>query len=406
MRLNRRGCLQVRSAQASGASLRAISQKASPPHFGPAADPGAFTGFPMISTMLSYQMMTRDLTKSLARTAAQPAVANETAYFEKNIGKVKNLDDFMKDDRLYRYACEAFGLGDMAYAKGLMKKVLEGGVADESSFANRMSDQRYKDFAAAFDFAAEAKETTYFQTYIGQVKTVTSFTHDSADRMFDYAIEAFGLQSIADTPEEKATIAAQLHLGKASRLHFSDPTIDKNFRAFLKAFDFADKGLKATSDKAAMQTVVDRNNVAKRAEQTKTVVEKYTRQQFELDAGAQNENLRLALYFERKAPDIKTAYQVMADPALLKVVQTALGLPEQVGQVDIDKQAALYSSRIDFKDFQDPAKLKTFLNRFSVMADLASGVSSNPTALLFQSSPTGVGANILASLQNLRLGGL
>jgi len=360
----------------------------------------------MIPTMTAYQMVTRNLTKSLERTAAKPMVANDTAYFEKNIGKVKSLDDFMKDDRLYRYAVEAYGLGDMAYAKALIRKVLEGGVKDSNSFANRMSDQRYKDFAAAFDFSTEATETTYFQKNIAQVKTVTAFTHSSAQRMFDYAIKAFGLESIADTPKEKEAITAALHLGKDSDLHFADPTIDKNFRAFLKAFDFADKNIKTTSDKAAMQSVVDRYYADNRAEQTKATVEKYTRQQLEQDEGATNENVRLALYFERKASGIKTPYQVMADPALLKVFQTALGLPDSLSKVDIDRQAEIYTDRFNFKDFQDPAKVQKFLTRFAAMADATSGVSSSPTLALFQSSPVGVGVDIMASLQKLRLGGL
>jgi hypothetical protein len=360
----------------------------------------------MTSTMTSYQAVTRNLAQSLARTAAQPRVANDTAYFEKNIGKVKNLDDFMKDDRLYRYAVEAFGLGEMAYAKALMRKVLEGGVSSPGSVANRMSDQRYRDFAAAFDFAAQAAETNYFQANISKVKTVTGFVDPSAERMFDYAVEAFGLQSVADTPKEKAALTQALHLGKDSQLRFADPVIDKGFRDFLKAFDFAGKGLKTTGDKAAMQATVERHNAVDRAAQAKATVEKYTRQQLERDEGASNDNVRLALYFERKAPKIKDAYQVMADPALLKVVQTALGLPEAMSAIDIDKQAAIYAGRIDFKDFQDPARLKTFLTRFTALADAAAGASANPISLLFQPASVGVGADVLFSLQKLRLGGL
>jgi hypothetical protein len=382
------------------------SEGAADPDGSGGPDLAASAGFAMTTTMTSYQAVTRNLTQSLARTAAKPGVANDTAYFEKNIGKVKNLDDFMKDDRLYRYAAEAFGLGDMAYAKALMRKVLAGGVAASDSFANRMSDQRYREFAAAFDFAAEAAETTYFQTNISKVKSVTGFVDPSASRMFDYAIEAFGLQSVADTAKEKAAIAEALHLGTDSQLHFADPAIDKGFRDFLKAFDFAAKGLKTTADKAAMQLTVDRHNAAERATQAKTTVEKYTRQKLELDEGASNENVRLALYFERKAPKIKDAYQVMADPALLKVVQTALGLPEEMSAIDIDKQAAIYADRIDFKDFQDPAKLKTFLTRFAALADATSGVSASPISLLFQPVSAGVAPDVLFSLQKLRLGGL
>ena len=90
----------------------------------------------MIPTMTANQMVTRNLTKSLERTAAKPMGANDTANFHKNIGTVKSLDDFMKDDRLYRYAVEAYGLGDMAYAKAFMKKVLTSDLSDPKSFVN------------------------------------------------------------------------------------------------------------------------------------------------------------------------------------------------------------------------------------------------------------------------------
>ena len=363
----------------------------------------------MTTTMLSYQAVTRNITQSLARTAAKPDVAASAAYFEKNIGKVKTLDDFMKDDRLYRYAVDAFGLGEMAYAKAFMRKVLEGGVSSSNTFANKLSDKRYREFAAAFDFSTQQAETSYFAANIAKVKTVTAFTSDSASRMFDFAIEAFGLKSVVDTPKEKAAVTAALHLGKDSPLHFDDPALDTRFRDFLKAFDFAAKGLKTTSDKPAMQQVVDRHNGGVRADQAKVTVEKYTRQKMELDAGASNESVRLALYFQRKAPDITDPYQIMADPALLKVVQTALGLPKEIGAIDLDKQAEIYTSRIDFKDFKDPVKLQSFITRFTALADSQNGSAAAAGAISILVGPpmaAGVSMDTLFSIQNLRLGGL
>ncbi|HEV7257043.1 MAG TPA: DUF1217 domain-containing protein [Bosea sp. (in: a-proteobacteria)] len=363
----------------------------------------------MTTTLMSYQAVTRNITQSLARTAAQPAVAANTAYFEKNIAKVKTLDDFMKDDRLYRYAVDAFGLGEMAYAKAFMRKVLEGGVSDPNSFANKLSDKRYREFAAAFDFAAEQTETSYFQANIAKVKTVTAFTSESASRMFDYAIEAFGLESIVDTPKEKAALTEALHVGSKTPLRFDDPAIDTRFRAFLEAFDFAGKGLKTTADRAMMQQTVDRHNSVVRADQTKVTVEKFTRQQMELDAGASNESVRLALYFQRKAPDITDPFQIMADPALLKVVQTALGLPKEVGAIDLDQQAEIYKKRIDFADFKDPVKLQAFISRFTALADAQNGSSVAASAVSILVGPptaAGVSMDVLFSIQNLRLGGL
>ena len=53
-------------------------------------------------------------------------------------------------------------------------------------------------------------------------------------------------------------------------------------------------------------------------------IDKYMRQTLEENAGEQNEGVRLALYFERKAPTLTSFYEVLADPALAKVVRTAL----------------------------------------------------------------------------------
>ena len=73
----------------------------------------------MQTTLSTYRLITRDIDRSLATTAAQQPVATATAYYKTHIGDVKSIDDFMKDTRLYNYAMKAFGLEDMAYAKAL-----------------------------------------------------------------------------------------------------------------------------------------------------------------------------------------------------------------------------------------------------------------------------------------------
>ncbi len=125
-------------------------------------------------------------------------------------------------------------------------------------------------------------------------------------------------------------------------------------------------------------------------------------------AGDQNEGGRLVLYLPRKAATIKTPYQVLADKALTQVVQTALGLSPNVSAADIDKQAALLSKLVDFSDFQDPAKVSHFAQRFAAMWDASqasSNASSNPSLILLgQSTPAGMDSDLLTKLQMLRLG--
>ena len=123
----------------------------------------------MPSTLTTYQLIARDLGASLKRKAADPVIARETAYFQANIGKVKSIDDFMKDTRLYTFAMKAYGLEEMTYAKAFMRKVLTEGAASPASFANRLADARYVAFARAFDFATGASATGAGPTVSGTI---------------------------------------------------------------------------------------------------------------------------------------------------------------------------------------------------------------------------------------------
>ena len=237
--------------------------------------------------------------------AAQPQVARETAYYLENITSVKSIDDFLADDRLFGYAMKAFGLGDMSYAKAFMRKVLTEGIADRNSFANKLADTRYREFADTFNFAELGSTTTIFDV--------------------------------------------------------------------------------------TRQGTVDR----------------YHRQSLEENAGSQDEGVRLALYFERKAPTVTNPYGILADPALLKVVQTALNLPATISLLDIDKQAELISARLDIADLKDPAKLASFIRRFTHLWEITSPnqSASGPAIAIGQPIHAGIGGALLASLQNLKLGG-
>ncbi len=174
----------------------------------------------MVSTYLSYSSVVRNLKQSLTRVGQQTDVARNAAYYKDNIGKVKTVDDFLKNHRLYQYAMKAYGLEEMTYAKAFMKKVLESDLSDANSFANRLSDKRYRDFATAFSFkSTEApavqssnqtddliglytetakrgvealdEKTRYYNFKIGNVESVNDLLND--DRLRTYVFSAFGM---------------------------------------------------------------------------------------------------------------------------------------------------------------------------------------------------------------------
>ncbi|WP_163267285.1 DUF1217 domain-containing protein [Chelativorans alearense] len=257
----------------------------------------------MINTYTSYQLITRDMAQSISRIEAQPIVSRETEYYRANIENVKSIEEFVADDRLFRYAMKAHGLDDMAYAKALMVKAMEEGVDDKDSFANKLTDKRYKDFVETFNFARYGEETTTFYS----------------------------------------------------------PTTG--------------------------------------------TVDKYLRQSLEEDAGARNEGVRLALYFERKAGSLKSFYEVLADPAMSQVVRTALGFPDELAQADIDKQAEMFKARIDLEDFKDPEKLNEFLKRFTALWEVenpSNNAQSSIAALFTQPAEFGISTDVLLTIAQMR----
>lgn len=173
----------------------------------------------MVSTYASYNLVVRSLSASLTRVAQQTDVSRDAAYFRDNIGKVTSADDLLNDQRLYAYAMKAYGLEDMTYAKAFMKQVLESDMTDASSFANRLSDKRYRDFATAFSFGTSASvaqsdsqtdemvglytatmakqvdaidaDTQYYNQTIGKITSADDLLND--DKMRDYVLSAFGI---------------------------------------------------------------------------------------------------------------------------------------------------------------------------------------------------------------------
>jgi hypothetical protein len=105
-----------------------------------------------MTTIQDYRTISRNTDRYNAMIRNRADVKAQIAYFQANIGKIKTVDDFMKDDKIYRFVMEAFDLGSQTYAKGLIRKVLEQGVTDTDSLANRMSDKKFKEMATVLGF--------------------------------------------------------------------------------------------------------------------------------------------------------------------------------------------------------------------------------------------------------------
>ncbi len=252
----------------------------------------------MTGTTTAFLAVSQNLSRYQTMTAAEPAVKTATAYYEANIASVKSISDLVGNYRLLSYALNAYGLGGQINAKGLITKVLEGGVSNPKSLANTLPNAQWKAFAAAFNFV--------------------------------------------------------------------------------------DNGATPPSSTSAV----------------KTTTSDYVEQQLESDQGDQDVGVQLALYFQRVAPTVTNEYGILADPNLLEVAATIMGIPPAAAA---DLQPKTLSELMPLSDLKDPAKLNQLTERFTAMYDYTYGPSSGATSDLTvdsgnsSSGPSGA-SSVLASI--------
>ncbi|ANL45664.1 hypothetical protein AMC87_CH00936 [Rhizobium phaseoli] len=234
----------------------------------------------MITASLAYSILSKDMTSSLNKVASQATVKKDAQYYADHINKVKGVDDFLGDYKLYSYAMKAYGLEDMTYAKAFMKKVLESDLTDPNSYANKLSDTRYREFAAAFNFnapdkdvqtdaqeddliglykqsfvdadKAAAAESTYYSNNIDSVQTVDDLVNNT--RLRTYVLKTFKIDP---------TYASKDFLRQVLTSDLSDPTSVVNtqggdkYKALAAQFSFnADGTVTGTAQTAAQKASV------------------------------------------------------------------------------------------------------------------------------------------------------
>ncbi|MHB8886412.1 MAG: DUF1217 domain-containing protein [Methylovirgula sp.] len=342
------------------------------------------------------------------------------SYFQANIGNVKSVDDLIADPVLYNVALTAFGLNPSTESKATIRAVLLSDASGGNHTANTMTDQRYGDLAAAFNFTSSgsvasapvtqtatdvtatinayaklqpalAKAATdaaavYYQANINQATTVDKFLADP--KLTSFALQAYGLDN---PPPSNDVLRKVLESDLSDPKSYANSLGDSRYVNFALAFNFGSDG----------NVVRQPTGQPMSREGALGIAAAFDRQTLEDRAGQSNPGVQLALYFQRNAPSITNAYDILADKSLLKVVQTALNIPASSSMQNIDIQAQTITQQLNLSDFQDPKKLNAFISRFAVLYDMQnpSSNSTDPILALFgvQTTSTGNGGtpNIL-----------
>ncbi|MBE1296688.1 MAG: DUF1217 domain-containing protein [Rhodobacteraceae bacterium] len=201
------------------------------------------------------------------------------------------------------------------------------------------------------------------------------------------ALGAFGLD---DQLPMKALVQRVLEDGSSADDALANKLGDDRWVAFTEAFGFGPGETVKTGSAKDMENIVFSNKT----------------QTFEAAVGAQDESMRIALFAQRELVNIATDvkedgeptsintkwYNVIGQPALQKMFQTALNLPDNFIQLDLEQQLDIYKDRAqrflgtdDLSVYADPEKMDELTTRYLVQAQLAdfqSSQSSASTALM------------------------
>ncbi|MBB5571663.1 MULTISPECIES: DUF1217 domain-containing protein [Rhizobium] len=377
-------------------------------------------------------------------TSQSSLTTDAVSNYKTRIASVKTIDDFFKtnatadsntsnDDlpEIYQMALRAYGISSDEMSKTQMKKILESDPYDSKSYVSSLKDTRFTNLAKAFNFdskgklkppvqslsqtqinsyiskysssvtagltgaqetkaASDAKDAaTYFATNIVKVTSVTDLLADS--KLTNFILTANGIDPKSVTT---ATLKKAFASDPSNSKSFINTDDGSQFKSIVEAFNFDTAGNLTDSKLGTTQNqgAIDQTN------------DLFLHQTLEDQQGESNPGVRLALYFQRKAPDINSIYDIMGDTALYQVVTTTFSLPSSISSMDVDQQAKVLGKVIDVSDLKDPDKVTKLLQRFSAMYDMQNNTTSSTSpalSILTGSSTVGISADTLLSIAQL-----
>jgi len=193
-------------------------------------------------------------------------------------------------------------------------------VADENTHIAKYATQTQVQQAIA-----------YFKSHIGKIKNAQQLTQDP--KLLQFITTAFGLDADTQYP---AKIAAVLNSDLSDNNSFANRLLDPRYQQLAKEFNLKTNGAAAFSNSATIDDVVNR----------------YLTNAYEVNIGkTENPALRDAAYFLRNIGNVTNAFQILSDPVLRTVVETATGLPINIAVQPVEDQARLINSKVDIKQF-------------------------------------------------------
>lgn len=120
--------------------------------YGQSAQKTNLLGQNPVTALLSAELGEKQQVKA---TAAQPMVQRAVNAFRTGVANAKTVDQLLSNPAVMQVLLTANGLGDQTAYTALAKRALTSKLSDPKSLANAMTDTRWKQVAATYNFAAK-----------------------------------------------------------------------------------------------------------------------------------------------------------------------------------------------------------------------------------------------------------
>ncbi len=228
----------------------------------------------------------------------------------------------------------------------------------------------------------------YFRENIQNALSAKDLVSDR--RLLSVALGAFGLD---EEINKRAFVQKILEDGTESSQAFANRLNEPRYLAFAQAFSYGN------ADGGARVLLEDFQE---------DIIARYKVRAFDRAVGEVDNDARLALNFRREISDIVSGdssettiwFRIMGQQPIREVVATAFNLPQEISQLDVDRQRELFEDKAarvlgtsDPNVLADPDVIDDLLRRFFLVRQTENG----PTSL----TP---GFSALTLLQNTALG--
>ncbi len=138
-----------------------------------------FTPAIPITGYLGWRVFQNSADRQFEIFQKSPEVIRNMEHFRENISEATTAEKLVNDRKLLTVALGAFGLEEEINKKAFIRKILEEGTDASDSFANRLADPRWRQFAKAFGYG----------NFTGANVGVPSFREKTANDYLERAFE-------------------------------------------------------------------------------------------------------------------------------------------------------------------------------------------------------------------------